>query len=63
MEQYLAYTILGLFWVFGAFPTILSDGRESYRDMCFLSICINFMLLIFIALGFVILWAFSVVIS
>ena len=43
IDEFAAYCIIVIFWVFIAFPVIFSFPNETYRDICIVSVKVHLM--------------------
>lgn len=63
IDEFVAYCIIVIFWVFIAFPILFNARNETYKDMCILSLKVNLMGVATFAIFTSVLWAINKVLS
>jgi hypothetical protein len=64
INEFAAYCIIVIFWVFIVFPAVLSSPSDyAYKDMCILSVKINLIGAALTSVSFAVVWAFNTILS
>jgi hypothetical protein len=63
INEFAAYCIIVIFWVFIVFPAVFSSPSKTYKDMCILSAKVNLMGTGVFAVLVAVLWAFNTILS
>ena len=63
IDEFAAYCIIVIFWVFIAFPVLFNAPNETYKDLCILSLKVHLIGVAVSAISTSLVWAISIVLS